>query len=199
MASAIFITSSEGEVVNVDGDYYDHRARDIIVINPVYHIHCHQCMLTRHNPRPSNSEATHAVERPSARESTLVSPENVPFSPAVNEVEHEFALAGSSALDGRQRGVRGQHTCGMHQFNLEQDEPPLNPSTTPPTSHHHASTPPVVRASYPPLPRSSSQARAVLQNAVLESEEGYIVLQEDDGTGHEVCALPPKIRSAIWL
>ncbi|KAF7970887.1 hypothetical protein HWV62_22634 [Athelia sp. TMB] len=172
MANPVFNTVGEGETVNVTNDHYDYRARDITVINPVYHIH-----LTL-SPSHSDREATQAVEEPPTRENTLF--QNAPTSPEEDELEYDSAFARSPVLDAQQRETGGQQTYEGHQDDLT-----LDASITSPTSHYHAPTPLVARASYPPVPHSSFQAQAVPQHPDLTLEEGYVVLHEDVGTGPE--------------
>ncbi|KAF7965214.1 hypothetical protein HWV62_45061 [Athelia sp. TMB] len=176
MANPVFNTVGEGETVNVANDYYDNRARDTIIVNPVYHIH-----LTW-SPGYSDREAAQAVDRPSNRENTVF--QNAPASPEEDELESGPAFTGSPVLDGQQRETGGRQTYEVHQ-----DEPTLDLSITSPTPHYHTPTPLVARACYPPVPHSSFQARVVPQHPDLTLEEGYVVLQEDDGTGPEVCTL----------
>ncbi|KAF7972934.1 hypothetical protein HWV62_16600 [Athelia sp. TMB] len=187
MANPVFNTIGEGEIINVANDYYDNRARDITVINPVYHIH-----LTL-SPGRSNREATQAVEEPPTRENTLF--QNAPASPEEDELECDSAFTRSPVLDAQQRETGGQQTYEVHQFTLEQDDLTLDVSITAPTPHYPTPTPLVARASYPPVPQSPFQARAVPQHPDLTLEEGYIVLPEDDGTGPEVCALWSSIST----
>ncbi|KAF7972935.1 hypothetical protein HWV62_16602 [Athelia sp. TMB] len=184
MANPVFNTVGEGETVNVANDYYDNRARDITVINPVYHIH-----LTL-SPGRSNREATQAVEEPPTRENTLVSDfpvlsiarlirahlfQNAPASPEEDELECGSAFTGSPVLDEQQRETGGRQTYEVHQ-----DEPTLDPSITSPTPHYPTPRPLVACASYPPVPQNSFQARAEPQHPDLTLEEGYVVLQQDD-------------------